>query len=133
MQVKNKIAALAVGALLTTSLVFATTATDNVMYKQADGTYVINTTSLTPKVKGFKGATPVKVYIKGNKVVKVEALKNQETPKYFNLVAQKMLPKYTGTKITKTANIDGVTGATYSSKAIKANVEAAIKYYKANK
>ncbi len=46
MQVKNKIAALAVGALLTTSLVFATTATDNVMYKQADGTYVINTTSL---------------------------------------------------------------------------------------
>ena len=133
MQVKNKIAALAVGALFTTSLVFATTATDNVMYKQADGTYVINTTSLTPKVKGFKGATPVKVYIKGNKVVKVEALKNQETPKYFNLVAQKMLPKYTGTKITKTANIDGVTGATYSSKAIKANVEAAIKYYKANK
>ncbi|WP_077195207.1 FMN-binding protein [Prevotella ihumii] len=133
MQVKNKIAALAVGALLTTSLVFATTATDNVMYKQTDGTYVINTTSLTPKVKGFKGATPVKVYIKGNKVVKVEALKNQETPKYFNLVAQKMLPKYTGTKITKTANIDGATGATYSSKAIKANVEAAIKYYKANK
>ena len=133
MQVKNKIAALAVGALLTTSLVFATTATDNVMYKQTDGTYVINTTSLTPKVKGFKGATPVKVYIKGNKVVKVEALKNQETPKHFNLVAQKMLPKYTGTKITKTANIDGVTGATYSSKAIKANVEAAIKYYKANK
>lgn len=38
-------------------------------------------------------------------------------------------------KATKAATqqVDGVTGATYSSKGIKANVQAAAKYYNAHK
>ena len=106
------------------------------MYKQADGTYVVNTTTLTPNVKGFKGATPVEVYIKNNKVVKVVPLANHESSRYFNTVKQNLLPKFEGMKVAKAAKaeqVDGATGATFSSRAIKANVAAAVAYYKKNK
>ena len=106
---------------------------DKVMTRQADGTYVVNTTTLASKVRGFHGATPLNVYIKKNKVVKVVALPNQETPKVFDKVKTVMLPKYSGVKTARVSTVDGVTGATYSSKAVKANVEAAVRYYKSHK
>lgn len=65
-------------AVLTTGVAFAAVQQDRVMYRQADGTYVVNTTTLCQNVKGFKGATPLEVFIKNNKVVKVEALPNHE-------------------------------------------------------
>ena len=55
---------------------------DDVMRKEKDGTYVVNTTTLADDVKGYIESTPVEVYIKKNKIVKVVLLKNQETPKY---------------------------------------------------
>ena len=64
---------------------------------------------------------------------KVVALPNKETPKIFAKVKSAMLPKYAGKKTAAVSSVDGVTGATYSSKAVKANVEAAVKYYKAHK
>jgi electron transport complex protein RnfG len=106
---------------------------DNVMTKQKDGTYVVNTTTLASNVRGYVGSTPLEVYIKKNKVVKVVALPNKETPKIFAKVKSGMLPKYAGKKTSAVSSVDGVTGATYSSKAVKANVEAAVKYYKAHK
>lgn len=106
---------------------------DNVMSKLKDGTYVVNTTTLASNVRGYHGATPLEVYIKKNKVVKVVALPNKETPNVFARVKSGMLPKYAGKKTSAVSGVDGVTGATYSSKAVKANVEAAVKYYKANK
>ena len=39
---------------------------DDVMRKEKDGTYVVNTTTLAKDVKGYMGATPVEVYIKKN-------------------------------------------------------------------
>ena len=106
---------------------------DNVMTKQKDGTYVVNTTTLASNVRGYVGSTPLEVYIKKNKVVKVVALPNKETPKFFAKVKSGMLPKYAGKKTSAVSSVDGVTGATYSSKAVKANVEAAVKYYKTHK
>ena len=103
------------------------------MHKQADGTYVVNTTTLAANVRGYKGATPLEVHIKKNKVVKVVALKNNETPQYFAQVTSKMLPKFSDKSISKVGSVDAVSGATISSKAVKANVEAAVKYYKAHK
>lgn len=106
-----------------------------VMSRQADGTYVVNTTSLAKDVKGFKGATPVRIYIKSNKIVKVEALPNQESPNFFAKVKQGLLAKWNGMKASKAAStqVDGVTGATYSSKAIKENVKRGAAYYLKNK
>lgn len=38
-----------------------------VMTKEADGTYIINTTTLCKDVKGFRGNTPLSIYIKKGK------------------------------------------------------------------
>jgi len=133
---KKQIFAVSMTVLLATGVAFAAIQQGQVMYKQADGTYVVNTTSLTPNVKGFKGATPLEVYIKNNKVVKVEALPNRESPKFFDRVKQVLLPKFNGMKVAKAAKaqtVDGATGATYSSRAVKENVAAAVAYYKKNK
>ena len=104
---------------------------DDVMRKEKDGTYVINTTTLAQDVKGYMGATPVEVYIKKNKIVKVVMLKSQETPKYNARVKKNMLPLYEGVKITKksSVDVDGVTGATFTSNAVKENVKRALQYY----
>ena len=94
---------------------------------------MVSTTTIASNVRGYLGATPLEVYIKKNKVVKLVALPNKETPKIFAKVKSGMLPKYAGKKTSAVSAVDGVTGATYSSKAVKANVEAAVKYYKAHK
>lgn len=130
---KKQISVLALTALMTVGFAFAAANDDNVMRKQSDGTYVVNTTTLAANVSGFKGATPVEVYIKNDKVVKVVAMKNRETPRYFEQVDSKMLPKFAGKRISKVGTVDGVSGATFSSRAVRLNVEAAVKYYKAHK
>ena len=130
---KKQVLAFAVVTLTTAGFAFAAAGDDNVMRKQADGTYVVNTTTLAANVRGYKGATPLEVHIKKNKVVKVVALKNNETPQYFAQVTSKMLPKFEDKSISKVGSVDAVSGATISSKAVKANVEAAVKYYKAHK
>ena len=91
-----KTKALILAALLTIGITNCVMAKSNhtnceVMTKLSDGTYVVNTTSLAKDVRGFRGNTPLNVYIKGNKVVKVEALSNQETPNFFNKVKQGLL------------------------------------------
>ena len=50
---------------------FVTADAQEVMRKEKDGTYVVNTTTLAQDVKGYIGATPVEIYIKKNKIVKV--------------------------------------------------------------
>ena len=106
---------------------------DSVITKDT-GTDIVNTPSLTKSVRGYKSATPVKIYIKKNRVVKVEALGNQETPKYFDK-AKAVLDKYEGKTVTKAQKmeVDAVSGATLSSKALVKNVQEGLKYYKEHK
>ena len=77
----------------------------------------------------------MKVYIKKNKVVKIEALKNQDTPKYFLKVKKALLEKWNGLKVkdAKALKVDGVTGATFSSEAVIKNVQIALDYYQSHK
>ena len=97
--------------------------------------YIINTTTISKGVKGYLGNTPLKIYITNNKIDKIEALPNKETPKYFLKVKNQMLDKWNGMTVTKaiTADVDGVTGATFSSDAVKKNVKLGLEYYKAHK
>ena len=101
-----------------------------IMTKQKDVT-IINTTSLATDVEGYAGPTPVKVYIKGGKVLRVEALENDETPKYFDMMAQKLMKKWNGlpVKTAEKQKVDVVTGATVSSEAVIENVRRGISYY----
>lgn len=129
-------ASLSLALVMSTGLAVAVGQRDKVMQRQSDGTYVVNTVTLCPTVRGFKGATPLFVYVKGGKVVKVEAQRNQESPKFFQKVRQGLLPKFAGMKLSTATNaseVDGVTGATMSSRAVKKNVAAAVKYYQAHK
>ena len=68
-------------AAVTTAAVVMTSggSADDVMTRSADGTYVVNTTTLAPTVKGYAGATPLKIHIKNDRVVKIEALPNRES------------------------------------------------------
>ena len=108
---------------------------DDVMRKEKDGTYVVNTTTLAKDVQGYLGPTPVEVYIKKNKIVKVEMLKSAETPKYNARVKKQMLPLYENVKIAKkkAPEVDGVTGATFTADAVKENVRRALEYFWSHK
>jgi len=120
--------------VLAATLQSASQKDDQVMTKE-NGVYVVNTTALSKDVQGYAGTTPVKVYIKKNKVEKVELLKNQETPKYFTRVKKALETKWDGMKVKDAAaqKVDGVTGATFSSEAVIKNVQLGLEYYQKNK
>ena len=107
---------------------------DEVMTKE-NGVYVVNTTTLGKNVQGYVSTTPVKIYIKKNKVEKIEFLKNQETPKYMAKVKKALLNAWDGLKVKEAATkkVDGVTGATFSSDAITKNVQLGLEYYQQHK
>lgn len=117
-------------SLMVVALMLMSWKADDTMTKE-NGMTVINTTTLGKDVQGFLGTTPVKIYIQKNKVVKIEALKNQETPKYFLKVKKNLLDKWNGAKVkdAKKMKVDAVTGATYSSKAVIENVQLGLDYY----
>lgn len=100
-----------------------------------NGTYIINTTELGKNIEGYNSPTPLKIYIKKNKVVKIEALKNQETPKYYVRVKKALFEKWNNLKVSEAQKlqVDGVTGATYTSEAVIKNVQAGLDYYKKHK
>lgn len=101
--------------------------------KYSKGTAVVNTSSIV-KARGFNGKTPVKIYIKNNRVVKIESQPNQETPAVYAR-AEELLGKFVGKTVDEASamKVDGVSGATYSSKALIQNVKGGLKYYKENK
>ncbi len=78
---------------------------------------------------------PVKVYIKKNKVEKVEVLKCQESPKYLAKVKRAILDVWNGLKVKDASKkqVDAVTGATYTSEALIQNVRLGLDYYQKHK
>ena len=74
------------------------------------------------------------IHIEKNKVVKVEALPNRETPKFFAR-AKAVLQQFEGLTVAKAqkAEVDGVSGATFSSNALTKNVKLGLEYYKKHK
>jgi electron transport complex protein RnfG len=115
---------------------FITAEAQQVMRKEKDGTYVVNTTTIANDVDGYAGPTPVEVFIKKNKIVKVVLLKTMDGPKYVAKVKNGMLTKYEGMKIDKKKplpKVDGVTGATFTSDAVRENVKRAVEYYQKHK
>lgn len=134
MKKKLTICMMATMALMLTMTLLSAAPANDTMVKEK-GTYIVNTTTLGKDVVGYVGTTPLKIYIKKNKIVKIEALKNQETPKYWAKVKRQLLTKWDGMKVKDALKqqVDGVTGATFSSDAVKENVRLGLEYYKAHK
>ena len=107
---------------------------DGTMTKE-NGAIVINTTELGKNVEGYQGPTPLKVYIKNNKVEKIEFLQSTESPKYYDRVKKFLQSKWDGLKVkeAREKRVDVVTGATYSSEAVIENVRLALDYYQSHK
>ena len=107
---------------------------DGVITKE-NGAFVVNTTTLTKDVDGYAGPVPVKIYVKKNKVEKIEVLPNQEGPKYMSRVKKQLLEAWNGltVKEASTKSVDAVTGATFTSNALIENVQRGLDYYQKNK
>jgi len=90
----------------------------------SDGTHIINTTPLTKNVQGYAGPVPLRIYIKEGKIQKVEALNNSETPDFFEM-ASTLLTRWNGKTLDEALHtqVDAVSGATFSSKAIIINMQ----------
>ena len=97
---------------------------DDTMTKE-DGVYVINTTEIGKDIEGYQATTPLKVYIKKDKVEKIEFLKSQETPKYYAKVKKALLNTWDGKKVkdAKALKVD----------AVIENVRLALDYYQNHK
>ena len=121
-------------ALTTALLLMSAMPGDEPITKNGKET-IVNTTTIAADVKGYMGTTPLKIYIVNNKIDHIEALPNEETPKYFLKVKKQMLDKWNGMTVNKAikADVDGVTGATYSSDCLKQTVKRGLEYYKKHK
>ncbi len=96
-----------------------------------DGTLVINSTTLAKDVIGYAGHTPVKLYVKDNKIEKVEYEPNDETPGFFRrLVRAKLADRWIGMTLEEaaTTDFDAISGVTMSFDAVVANVQRAAQY-----
>lgn len=101
----------------------------NVMKSLPDGTVIINTSSLAKDVNGYGGNVPLEIYLKDGKIVKMKALKNSETPEFFG-EASKLLTAWNGRTVAEAQKmkVDGISGATFSSRGIIGNVQRGLQY-----
>ena len=105
--------------------------TTPVMTVTDDGSTVINTTEIGKDIIGYGGPTPVEITIKGEKIKKIKILPNRETPEFLGAVNNSPLLESLDGKTLREAsqtNIDGVTGATYTSSAVIRNIKAGVSY-----
>ena len=94
-----------------------------------DGVFVVNTKPLAKDVQGYGGPVPLKIHIKDGRVAAVEAEPNAESPDFFNR-AKELLNHWQGKTIDEAMkeDVDAVSGATFSSKAIIANMRRGLAY-----
>lgn len=118
-------------ALLALGTLFMSQKAAEPIITKTDGMTVVNTTTLASDVEGYAGTTPLKIYIRKNKIERIEALPNMETPKYFVLIKRNLMDKWNGLNVKDAAKqqVDVVTGATYSSEAVIENVRRGVNYY----
>lgn len=105
-----------------------TTKTDTMTVLE-DGSIRLNTTELGKDIIGYGGTVPLVITLQDGRIKSVEALPNSETPKFFES-ASVLLSKWDGQTIedAQQLEVDGVSGATFTSKAIIENVQRGLQY-----
>ena len=96
-----------------------------------DGALVVNTKPLAKDVQGYGGPVPLKIHIKDGRVAAVEAEPNAESPDFFNR-AKELLNHWQNKSVDEALaeEVDAVSGATFSSRAIIANMQRGLAYAK---
>ena len=110
----------------------APTANNDTLTVMPDGAIVVNTRLLAKDVQGYGGQVPLRIHIdKGGVVDSIEAEPNAESPDFFSH-ASSLFGKWQGKTVDEAMaeEVDAVTGATFSSRAIIANVQRGLAYAK---
>ena len=109
----------------------ATVQKNDTLEMTPDGAFVVNTKPLAKDVQGYGGPVPLKIHIKDGKVTTVEAEPNAESPDFFNR-AKELLNHWQNKSVDEALaeEVDAVSGATFSSKAIIANMQRGLAYAK---
>ena len=92
--------------------------------------FVINTETLGKEVMGYAGTTPLEIHVKDGRIEKIVALPNDETPGFFQRVLDSpIFSSLTGKTIEEASEVqlDAVSGATWSSKAVIENIRLGLK------
>ena len=108
----------------------ATAQKNDTLEVQPDGTFVVNTRVLAKDVQGYGGPVPLKIHIdKDGRLTAIEAEPNAETPDFFDR-AKELFSRWQGKTIDEAMaeDVDAVSGATFSSKAIIENVQRGLAY-----
>lgn len=93
--------------------------------------FIINTTEIGKDIIGYGGITPVEITVSDGKIKSIKALPNKETPEFYGAIKNSdILESLDGKTLEEALNtpIHGISGATYSSKAIIGNMKAGIAY-----
>lgn len=122
-------------AIMAAALILPTSCNGDKAMTKKNGVYQVNTTTLCPDVMGYNGPTPLLIHIKDDRIQRIDALENSETPRFFKDVEQELLKQWDGLSVADAlkADVDAVTGSTYSSEAVIKNVQAGLSYYNEHK
>lgn len=96
-----------------------------------DGSTIVNTAQLGLDIRGYNGPVPLEIRLDpSGKVASIAVLDNSESPKFLQHVLDGgLLEQWIGRnagQILAAPDVDAVSGATYTSKAIIANVRAGL-------
>ncbi len=117
------------GAILSVFALLGTTTSCGGAVAKGPDTLKINTTDLAADVVGFNGPTPVEISVHKGVITGIEVLPNREGPRYLQAVMESgLLDRLTGKTLeeAKGIELDAVSGATFTSKALIENVKRGV-------
>ena len=107
--------------------------TSDILRHTDEGVQIISTRQITKDINGYGGNVPLEIYMQDNRITKVVALENSETPSYFAKVRNSdLLQQWNNLSPEEAINkeVDGISGATESSVAIIQSIHRAMEYAK---
>jgi len=94
--------------------------------------FLFDSTKICPEINGYTSHIPMIVFIDKNGIIKhIFFRKNNETPAYMDFVLNKnsFLDNFLGKNASDTKEVDSISGATFSSDAIKNEIIKISDYY----
>lgn len=104
------------------------------LVSEGDSGVIVSSKSITKDIEGFAGPVPVYVWFDANGVIAgIAAADNAETPDFFRSAFESIAPAWKGQSAASASpQVDAVTGATYTRRALTANIRAAVDAYNAS-
>lgn len=97
----------------------------------ADGVRIVNSENIAEGIYGYGGAIPIRMYLRENKIERIEILRNSEDPEFMRSVIDAELLSVWNDLTAKEAlvlNVDGISGATLTSTALIKTVIKTLEY-----